>query len=672
MGNGKLQEAQQRSSGRAPVSVEVTVVGKSRGYAATSVDLSPTGTLLLITDEAFLPPDAACDMIRFSERVAQELASSLVLKFPGGVEREADVVRVTRKGDQESGPMLLACQFTQPLGTEEWKSMAPSRRTASPPAEPAGAASLRARRPRGRQVAIETVGAPPAGVDERRAAPRVERILYAEVQGDRGTYRAYVLNVSATGALLSISDPQFAPPAEADQLVVFTRRMGFQFRSGMIVRFLEAEISIDADVVRVSERTEGGELLIAIGVKFRRRLDAAECARLEIAPEAESAQAGESIAAVAGPATDLEEGGAGGSSTRILDLMRQAVALHASDIHVKVGSPVRMRIGGELMNTGPDVVTPQEAHAMALELMLPAMAQRLHVEKDVEFAYNIPGCGRFRCSAFQQRGTTGLAIRIIPDHVPTFEELGLPEVCRRLADRPRGLVLVTGPTGSGKSHTLAAMVNHVNRTRACHILTMEDPIEFLHTDDRAHITQREIGRDCGDFANALQRALRQDPDVILVGEMRDLVTTSLALTAAETGHLVFATLHTTSAVNTPDRIIDVFPPSQQVQVRQQLADSLQGVVAQLLVPRHGADGLALVQEILVATDAVRSLVREGKTPQIRNIMQTSGKEGMQSLESALNDLVARGEVSYDVAVSKANFPKQIVAPKGRQRPEPRR
>ncbi len=661
---------EQRGGPRAPMTVEVTVVGRTRGFAATTVDLSPTGTLLWITDEAFLPSQAASDMVRFSERVAQELASTLVLKFSGGVSREADVVRVTRKGKDESNPMLLACHFCERLGAEELRAMASRPQQQQHAAhKPAQQTSRGASAGNGRRVQISTAGAPPTGVGERRTAPRVERILYAEVQGDQGTYRSYALNVSAVGALLTISDPQFAPPAEADQLVVFTKRMGLQFRNGMIVRFLEAEVSADADVVRVSERTEGGELLITIGVKFRRALNLQECARLEIAPGAAEAAAA-SGAAEGGPAGALTQ--AAPQKTKIIELMHQAVALGASDIHVKVGSPVRMRISGELMDTSKEIVSAQESHAMALELMLPSMAQKLHVDKDVEFAYNISGVGRFRCSAFQQRGTTGLAVRIIPDHVPTFDELGLPEVCRVLADRPRGLVLVTGPTGSGKSHTLAAMVDHINRTRACHILTMEDPIEFLHSDDRAHITQREIGRDCGDFATGLRRALRQDPDVILVGEMRDLETTSLALSAAETGHLVFATLHTTSAVNTPDRIIDIFPSNQQVQVRQQLSDSLQGVVSQLLVPRATQEGLALVQEIIVATEAIRSLIREGKTSQIRNIMQTSAKAGMQSLEAGLNGLIKTGEVSYETAVAKANYPKEIEPAHGRSRLDARR
>jgi twitching motility protein PilT len=257
----------------------------------------------------------------------------------------------------------------------------------------------------------------------------------------------------------------------------------------------------------------------------------------------------------------------------------------------------------------------------------------------------------------------GVFARRIPDEVPTVEELGLAAACSDLAARPRGLVLVTGPTGSGKSTTLAAMINHINKTRPCHIVTMEDPIEFVHTEAQAHISQREIGRDTKDFASALKRALRQDPDVILVGEMRDLETISLAVTAAETGHLVFATLHTTSAILSVDRIVDVFPPVQQRQIRMQLADALQGIISQILLPRK-TGGVVVAQEVLTVNSGVRALIREGKTPQIGNQMQTGAKDGMQTLEDCLNDLVARGTIAQDVAVQKANHPQSIV-PGGR-------
>jgi twitching motility protein PilT len=256
------------------------------------------------------------------------------------------------------------------------------------------------------------------------------------------------------------------------------------------------------------------------------------------------------------------------------------------------------------------------------------------------------------------RASTGMAIRRIPEEVPTIHSLHLSPTCRKLAERRRGLVLVTGPTGSGKSTTLAALLDHVNRTRPCHILTMEDPIEFIHREIKAHVTQREVGRDTEEFATALKRALRQDPDVIMVGEMRDLETIGLAVTAAETGHLVFATLHTSSAALTIDRIVDVFPPVQQRQIRMQLADSLQGVIAQVLVPRVGG-GVTVAQEVLVATDAVRALIREGKTPQLDNVLQTGSKYGMQTLEDSLNNLIGINAVTVETALTFANVRKRI-------------
>jgi twitching motility protein PilT len=338
--------------------------------------------------------------------------------------------------------------------------------------------------------------------------------------------------------------------------------------------------------------------------------------------------------------------------------MRQALECGATDLHIKVGGPPRLRVAGSLLNVGSDAIDQDEAHAMALDLMTPEQAERFASDGDVEFAQAIDGVGRFRVSVLRQRGYTGLAVRCIPSAIPTFESLGLLPQARMLSEKPRGLVLVTGPTGSGKTTTLAAMVHHINRTRACHIVTMEDPIEYVHPDIEAHITQREIGRDAVNFAAALKRALRQDPDVLLVGEMRDLETIGLAITAAETGHLVFATLHTTSAVQTPDRIVDVFPPGQQTQIRLQLAETLRGIIAQMLVPRIGG-GVALAQEILIATEGVRALIRENKAPQLQNLLQTGSKDGMQTLESSLNDLVRRGVVAFETAVSKANYPKQI-------------
>jgi len=264
---------------------------------------------------------------------------------------------------------------------------------------------------------------------------------------------------------------------------------------------------------------------------------------------------------------------------------------------------------------------------------------------EIDLAYSLPGVSRFRVNVFHQRGSVGAAIRLIPRNIPDLERLGLPPVVAELAERQHGLVLVTGPTGSGKSTTLAAMVDRINRERSCHIITLEDPIEYLHQHRRSIVNQREVGADTRSFASALRAALRQDPDVILVGEMRDLETIATAITAAETGHLVLATLHTSSAVQSIDRIIDVFPSHQQGQVRIQLADTLEGVITQQLWLRADRTGRVAAVEVLAATPAVKNLIREGKTHQIISSIQTGGRYGMQTMEMALRQLVARGIIA---------------------------
>jgi twitching motility protein PilT len=271
---------------------------------------------------------------------------------------------------------------------------------------------------------------------------------------------------------------------------------------------------------------------------------------------------------------------------------------------------------------------------------------------ELDFSYSLTGVGRFRVNAFRQRGSVGVVIRLIPFNIPTPDQLSLPPVCMDFATLHKGLVLVTGPTGSGKSTTLASLVDSINRTRSAHIVTVEDPIEYLHQHRLSLVNQREIGYDTLSFANALRAVLRQDPDVILVGEMRDLETISTAVTAAETGHLVFSTLHTNDATQAVDRMIDVFPPHQQQQIRVQLATVLQGVIAQQLLPRADQKGRVAALEILLATPAVRNLIREGKTYQIPTVIQTNGKLGMQSMEKAIQDLQRAGRISPEVALER--------------------
>ena len=343
----------------------------------------------------------------------------------------------------------------------------------------------------------------------------------------------------------------------------------------------------------------------------------------------------------------------------IQKLLHGMVAKAASDLHVKAGSPPGYRIDGEVQQQQEyGSLTPEMTSDLARQLMSPEQWERFQKEKDIDFSYAVKNLARFRVNALHQRNAVGLVVRLIPDQIPDYKKLGLPQICLDFAAKPRGLVLVTGPTGSGKSTTLAAMIDFINQHEHGHILTMEDPLEFVHPDKQCFVTQRQIGQDCSSFREGLRRALRQDPDVILIGEMRDLETISMAISAAETGHLVFGTLHTTSAISTVDRIIDVFPTDAQQQVRVQLSGTLQGVVSQTLVPKVGG-GRVAAREILVATDAVRSLIREGKSQQMLNLMQTGRAHGMTTLEDELLRFYGEGLITGDDAVARSNRPDDV-------------
>ena len=325
-------------------------------------------------------------------------------------------------------------------------------------------------------------------------------------------------------------------------------------------------------------------------------------------------------------------------------LLREAAEKGASDLHLSSGEPPMFRVHGDLARTEHPALTPDNVNALVNTVMNERQRAHFNDEHECDFACELPGKGRFRVNVFMHSRGPGAVLRTIPTEIPSLESLNMPPVLKELCTRERGLVLVTGPTGSGKSTTLAAMVDVINQTWDAHILTVEDPIEFVHPPKRCLVNQREVGPHTGSFTNALRSALREDPDVILIGEMRDLETISLALTAAETGHLVFGTLHTSSAPKTIDRIIDVFPGGQQAQIRTMLSESLEAVVAQTLVKKKGGGGRVAACEILVGVPAVRNLIREGKLHQIPSMMQTGQRVGMQTLDMALADLVKRGVI----------------------------
>jgi twitching motility protein PilT len=349
------------------------------------------------------------------------------------------------------------------------------------------------------------------------------------------------------------------------------------------------------------------------------------------------------------------------AANSIDELLERMVEANASDLHVTTGTPPAIRVRGEVERLeGFDALTAEQTQQLLYRILSSEQQKNFELNRQLDFSYSIPGLARFRVNVYFQRESIGAAFRLIPTELKTLEELGIPDSLHVLAEKPRGLVLVTGPTGSGKSTTLAAIIDEINRNRSEHILTIEDPIEFLHRHKRCIVNQREIGPDATTFADALRAALRQDPDVILVGEMRDLETISTALTAAETGHLVFGTLHTQSAPSTIDRIIDVFPAEQQEQVRIQIANSLQGVVTQALLPTADKVGRVPALEILLPDDAVRNLIRQGKVEQIYSVMQTNTGRGMQTMEQSLGDLIMRRVVELEVGLSRSSRPSQLI------------
>ncbi len=342
------------------------------------------------------------------------------------------------------------------------------------------------------------------------------------------------------------------------------------------------------------------------------------------------------------------------------DVLLQVLDRRASDLHITAGAKPMVRIRGRLQALEDfPVLTPTDTREVVYSILSNDQRQKLETDWQVDLAYTIPNRARFRVNAYFQRSAIGAAFRLIPQEILSVEQLGLPPIVHEMCKKPRGFVLVTGPTGSGKSTSLAAMIDEINSEREEHILTIEDPIEFLHAHKKCVVNQRELGSDAQSFGAALRAALRQDPDVILVGEMRDLETISTALTAAETGHLVFATLHTQDTPQTIDRIIDVFPPHQQHQVRVQLSVALQGIVTQTLLPTADGSGRVVAVEVLMPTPAIRNLIREGKTHQIYSVLQTSASAGMQTMDSSLAELVRAGKITRQLAEQRSTTPDEL-------------
>jgi len=341
------------------------------------------------------------------------------------------------------------------------------------------------------------------------------------------------------------------------------------------------------------------------------------------------------------------------------DFLQQVVQYNASDLHLTEGMPPIFRIDGELRPAQMEPLTREDTRRLIYGVLNDTQKVKFEETHELDLSLYIPGISRFRVNVHQQRGSVEAAFRVVLLQIRTIGELGLPPVVGYLAERPNGLVICTGPTGTGKTTTLAGMVEHINQRRRCMIITIEDPIEYLFKNDKAVIKQREVGADTPSFGSALKYVLRQDPDVILVGEMRDLETIATAITAAETGHLVMSTLHTPDAAQTIDRIIDVFPPHQQQQIQIQLASCLQGIIAQVLIPRADGNGRIVSTEVLVATEAIRSCVRDHRTAQIPTMLQTGSQYGMMTMDRSLKNLYMRGLITYEEAMLRARHPQDF-------------
>jgi len=375
-------------------------------------------------------------------------------------------------------------------------------------------------------------------------------------------------------------------------------------------------------------------------------------ARQYVASETDASIVTPMVEGAAGPPLSLED-------IHVDELLNIVVDRGCSDLHIANNSEPIIREDGTLFRLNFEKFYAQNIQRMMYDIISDENINKFETTYELDFSYQLPHRARFRVNLFRDRGSCAAAFRLIPQKIPTVQDLNLPPILNNLTEKPRGLILVTGPTGSGKSTSLAAMVNYINMNRAVHIITIEDPIEYLHTHKISLINQREVGSDTREFSNALRACLREDPDVILVGEMRDMETIALAITAAETGHLVFATLHTNNAAESVDRMIDVFPPGQQEQIRTQLSNNIQAIISQQLLPKATGTGRVPANEIMIASSAIRNLIREAKSHQITSMIQTSAKMGMITMDQALRDLYLRGQITMDTAFDRCQHPDEL-------------
>jgi twitching motility protein PilT len=470
------------------------------------------------------------------------------------------------------------------------------------------------------------VGMPFVDLDETSIEPSVDRIIPADLA--RSTI-AVAIEARGTELLVAMADP-----GDSAGVLALEEATGWKVLPAIAARD-EVRRLLDAMYGRVASPSPNGGRAPRGGDEIE--ISVAEEPMPSTGPE------------VVGRLGDESKAG----DLHVNDLLERVVDLGGSDLHLTSGIHPAVRVHGELkpLTEFPEM-NGSEIRRMIYAILTQRQRERFESDLELDTSHAVPGLGRFRVNVFLQRDSMGSVMRVIPFEIVHLEQLGLPPAVAGLAELPRGLVLVTGPTGSGKSTTLASLVDIINSDKPVHIMTVEDPIEFLHQHKRAVVNQREVGEDTASFANALKHVLRQDPDVILVGEMRDLETISTALTAAETGHLVFATLHTQDAPQSVDRVIDVFPAHQQQQIRVQLAASLQGIVCQQLLPRSGGGGRAVAAEVLIATPAIRNLIRDGKTHQIYSAMQAGGKFGMQTMDQSLANLLQAGVIDLGTALER--------------------